>query len=351
MTHALTASGHHPIIVTTNDGITSAHDIQLNKWLGTSYGKVFYQSTRIHYLPIRALFRSLCYLNKVDVIHLTAIFYPLSWSIALINIFFHRKPVIWSPRGELDPDALKFSSLKKKPILWLLKTMLLRKTVFHSTSEQESKYIKKQFGNHAKIVEVPNYMELPVLLSTKKEKYLLYIGRIHPKKAIENLLKGCALSNQFKESEFVLKIAGAYNNKYGQYLKQLTHELGLQEKVIFLGHIEGIMKQTLLGKAYFSFMPSHTENFGNVVVEALAQKTPVVASTGTPWNILEERNAGFYRPNDPESLARIIDQILQLSNKTYIKYADNALKLAQQEFSIDNNINTWIKVYTNLANE
>ena len=53
-------------------------------------------------------------------------------------------------------------------------------------------------------------------------------------------------------------------------------------------------------------MPSHNENFGNVVVESLSQGTPVIASTGTPWKILEKYHAGYWIKNNPENIAKKI---------------------------------------------
>ena len=64
-------------------------------------------------------------------------------------------------------------------------------------------------------------------------------------------------------------------------------------------------------------MPSHNENFGNVVVESLSQGTPVIASTGTPWQILQKYKAGYWISNSPEKIAEILDDVLILSKQEY----------------------------------
>ena len=70
--------------------------------------------------------------------------------------------------------------------------------------------------------------------------------------------------------------------------------------------MEGEEKYKLYANAYFSILVSHSENFGNVVIEALSQGTPVIASKGTPWEQLAEK-AGFWIDNDENSIACCID--------------------------------------------
>ena len=97
-------------------------------------------------------------------------------------------------------------------------------------------------------------------------------------------------------------------------------------------------------------LPSHSENFGNVVVEALAQKTPVIASKGTPWEILEQHNAGFWVENSPLGLATAIDRLLDLDETTYQNMCNNALELVSAEFEVNRNIDKWINAYQKVLN-
>ena len=131
-------------------------------------------------------------------------------------------------------------------------------------------------------------------------------------------------------------------------LKELVSDLNLSNKIIFLGHIGSEGKQMLYANAYFTFMPSHTENFGNVVIESLAQGTPVVASKGTPWQILRDRKAGFWVENEVSSLASVINKIIDLNIEEYNALRENARQLAYEEFNIDSNIEKWITTYQSL---
>jgi glycosyltransferase involved in cell wall biosynthesis len=344
ITKALTRQGHHPLISTTDRG--QPETTPLGRWFDTDYGQVIYTRNIIHYLPLRVLAHAISKLKSADVLHLSMITYPAAWLMALINTAFYRKPMVWSSRGDLDPPMLLRSRKKKKAVLWLINTLVNKDLVhFHSTCDAETSYIRNNFGAEAKVIQIPNYMELPERVEVPKEHYLLFIGRIDPKKAIENLIEGLGSSAAFLSSDFELKIVGDCDNQYGQGLVAQTAAAGLKHKVKFLGHRSGREKEELLAGAWFSIMPSHTENFGIVVMEAMAQGTPAVASTGTPWQILEERQAGYWVDNSPATLQKTVEEIIQLSPDRMAELSANALKLAREEFSIYANINEWEAAY------
>ncbi len=332
-------------VVTTNLGLPKAYQLPLNQALNREDGTVIYYQTTFHYLPFRAIVESCRRLRQADVVHLTAVFYPLSWLVFAANSLFFKKPIVWSPRGELDPEALIYSRWKKKPVLAFLRKSIYRSVTFHATCPAEATYIRQQFGDQVQIVELPNYMELPQQLELPTAKYLLYLGRIHPKKAIDRLLEALAASAVFMASDYQVRIAGDAQSSYGQALEALVDKLALRDRVQFLGQVDGPHKQQLLAQAYFSCMPSHTENFGNVVVEALAQGTPVLASTGTPWEILRQAAAGYWVDNEVATLASTLDELLSLSAATYQEYRFNARKLAATSFDITTNIDKWVAAY------
>ena len=344
ITKALTRRGHRAIISTTDVG--QGLPMPRGRWLDTDYGRVVYTHNPIHYLPLRVITRALSQLREADVLHLSMVTYPSSFIMAILNSWFVGKPMLWSSRGDLDPPMLLRSRKKKATVIKMINALVNKDLLwFHSTCDAETEYIRHNFGQDAKVIQIPNYMELPERIETSKEKFFLYIGRIDPKKAIENLITAMARSQAFMDSEFTLKIVGDYYNDYGHGLVKQVEDLGLTQKIRFLGHRDGREKEEILASAWFTFMPSHTENFGIVVMEGLAQGTPAVASTGTPWKILEERNAGFWVDNDPESLIRVIDHIHTLSPEQMKQYSKNALQLARDEFSIHANVEQWEAAY------
>jgi glycosyltransferase involved in cell wall biosynthesis len=92
-------------------------------------------------------------------------------------------------------------------------------------------------------------------------------------------------------------------------------------------------------------MPSHTENFGIVVLESLAQGTPVIASRGTPWKCLEDEKIGFWVENTPESLRQKIDEILQMTSAEYDQMRKRSRTFVIREFDIERNIDKWLELY------
>ena len=344
ITKALTRRGHQAIISTTDWG--QGLPMPRDRWLDTDYGKVVYTRDLIHYLPFGVITQALRQLRQTDVLHLSMVFYPSSFILAILNSYFVGKPMLWSSRGDLDPPMLQRSAKKKSAVIRMINSLVNKKLLwFHSTCDAETEYIRNNFGQDTKVIQIPNYMELPERIETSKEKFFLYIGRIDPKKAIENLIEAMSRSRAFLDGEFTLKIVGDYYNDYGQGLVKQVESLGLTNKIRFLGHRDGREKEEILASAWFTFMPSHTENFGIVVMEGLAQGTPAVASTGTPWKILEERQAGFWIDNDVESLTQIIDHIHTIPPDQMKELNQNSLRLAREEFSIHANVDEWEAAY------
>lgn len=216
---------------------------------------------------------------------------------------------------------------------------------FHTTSNIETAYLKRVFPKHEKIIQLPNYIQISERSPVTKENYFLIIGRIDRKKGIENAISACLNSTKFMRSDFKLKIVGDRNNAYGAELEDLVSKNKAEHKVEFIDHISIIsVKNKIFSQAYFTLLPSHTENFGNVVVESLMHGTPVLASKGTPWEILSRSGAGFWVCNSVESIKATIDKIFELSLFEYQHMCSSARALSVDEFGIKKNIYKWIQV-------
>jgi glycosyltransferase involved in cell wall biosynthesis len=132
---------------------------------------------------------------------------------------------------------------------------------------------------------------------------LLYIGRLHPIKGIENLLFAVkALSGE----KLILSIYGEGDETYSIRLRQLVRHMHLDRCVTFRGHVEGAEKTAAFAQADVCIVPSFTENFGMVVAEALGHGVPVIVSKGAPWADVEKHNCGLWVENAPVELASAI---------------------------------------------
>lgn len=253
------------------------------------------------------------------------------------------KKIIWSPRGELFGPALAGSRMKRWYI-GIVRRWFGRYATFHATSTEEQELIRAHIGKDAKVVIIPNYIELPKQLEreTKSVPYFLYVGRISKIKALDRIILGLAQSRLFRQSSYKLLLAGPDQN-YQQELEALIADNSLKGRVEFLGNVFDQDKFELYANAQFSCLLSHSENFGNVVIEALSQGTPVIASTGTPWQVLNEKNAGYWIDNSPESIGECIDKVLALSQEEYEKMRRDARILADN-YDVEMNIGMWVAV-------
>lgn len=347
LSKALVRSGVEITVITTNNYIDSK-DIEFDKWIEIDGIRVRYCTTRSK-LSFKIIWYSLKEVKKNDFILFSSICYLPNFFILLYSLLF-KSNIIWSPRGELFDSALKGNKFK---LLYfrILKCLSRRKVIFHATSEEEKSCILKYFPNFH-VVVIPNYMELPLKVNRKVSNipYLLYVGRIAPIKALDSLIVGLAHSKQFVESDFIFKIVGDVEEQFSSYYEELItliNNKGLSGKVFFVGSKYGYEKYQCFANAYFSFLLSNSENFGNVVIEALSQGTPVVASKGTPWETLKDNNAGFWIQNDVNTISNCIDNILSLDENDYQGYRNNAYMLSKQ-FDVNSNVWKWKELFESI---
>ncbi|RCU42603.1 glycosyltransferase [Chryseobacterium lacus] len=333
-------------VFTTMYGIDKS-EVVSDQIIPTDYGSVYYSNNTFSLKSLRSVYEQI---KKADLIHLSGMFnIPSTISLLMRSLLFPRKPVVCSVHGELSPDALRFSRLKKQPTL-LLYRLLYKRILFHATSDKEREDITAFFKG-SKVLQVPNLMHPADFVDKPKKKQFLFMGRIHEIKALHKFIKALALSKLFKNSDFVFDIAGSHEERHEDYfqeLKKLITDLNLDHKVKFSGHITGDEKESKYAESWFLVLPSESENFGNVVVEALNQRTPVLASLGTPWSILESYRCGFHTSNVPENLALYIDRMIAIDSAEYDEYCQNAATLVNEKFNIETQISVWTETYKQL---
>lgn len=219
-------------------------------------------------------------------------------------------PLVVSPRGMLEPWALRHRWLKKKAFLAAyLWPILAHADLLHATSEAECNTFR-DLHLRQPVAVIPNGIDLSDLSfnadaagSADGPRRLLYLGRLHVKKGLENLLRAWSA---VRPSGWRLTIAGIDEGGYESRLKTLAQQLGIQDSVDFPGPMLGGAKWRYLFSGTAFAHPSFSENFGIAVAEALAAGLPVIATVGTPWSVLEERGMGWWVEPEPAALARAI---------------------------------------------
>lgn len=247
-----------------------------------------------------------------DVVHITAV-YSLSTIPALALSSWFGKPVFWSPRGALQD----WPGSPKRLVKWfwdrLCRTLAPRHTTIVAASALELAAAGKKFPR-LQAVQVGNGVQVPAEAShiAGKTLRLLFLGRIHPIKGLENLFEACA---SVKEPAWELVVAGPAEAGHLAFLKEQTQRLGLERQVRFIGEVNEEEKAELFSRSDILVLPSHSENFGMVVAEALAHEVPVIVSQGAPWSELEARGCGVWCSNDPRGLADAIARMAKADRR------------------------------------
>jgi len=213
--------------------------------------------------------------------------YP-SW----VKKYSHNTKVIISPRGTLSNWSLRRSYYKKYLYSLLFQNNALKSAdVFHATAENEYNDIRR-LGFRQPIAIIPNGVDVKLsnFNFNKKKNRILFLSRIHPKKGILELLYSWKnISNIFLD--WHLDIAGPDNDGYLNEMINLSNKLKLKN-VSFLGPLYDENKEKKYLESKIFVLPSHSENFGMVIAEALSYGLPVITTKNTPWNLLAKKNAG-----------------------------------------------------------
>ncbi len=351
LARGLVREGHEVRVVTTDYDIPVETGMKLNAWVDVDGIKVYYirvpgvtKTARAYmfYAAYPRIIERIMEGHSVDIVHSTVLFYPIPHMGAH---FAKRKglPLIWSPRGTLLPYTLARGNLKKRMFLsmpWVRKG--LSDCHFHTTSEEEHKFVGVFFSEYigdsldGRVHQIPNAVdseayEMGCDRSPYPFKYILHLGRVHPKKNIEGLIN--AFHRAQIDPSIRLVNAGWTGEvpEYTRQLKDMVKKLGLGERILFTERrVESAEKAAIYRNAEVFILPSHSENFGMVVVEAMAQETPVIASHGTPWQIVADRGAGAWVSNDPETLSKTIEEIVTSPESRKLEMGRHALTLARE---------------------
>lgn len=198
-----------------------------------------------------------------------------------------RRPVIISPRGMLDPWALRSSALRKRLASFAYeRSNLEHASVIHALNESEAASIRS-YGLRNSVAIIPNGvslpdeahgLETPPWMANDQRRVLLFLGRIHPKKGLKELLSAWALlSHQDPRinEEWRIVIAGWDDGDHLKALQVASAEAGLCSHVQFVGPAFGTDKAKALRHASAFILPSFSEGLPISVLEAWSYRLPV----------------------------------------------------------------------------
>lgn len=240
--------------------------------------------------------------------------------------------LVTSPRGTLSRWARARSKWVKRAIWPFQRRVLFAADLLHATSEEEYSDIRAA-GLTMPVAVIPNGVDIPNqadVARSQERRTLLYLGRLHPVKGVD-LLLGAWENLQFKHPEWRLLIAGRGEPAHEQGTRELARNLALQ-RVEFVGAVYGDAKSEMYREADLFVLPSHTENFGMVVAEALAHGVPAVVSKNAPWQGLMAKDCGWWIDNSRESLARTLDLAMSLDTRDLRDKGRRGVEWMRSEF-------------------
>lgn len=221
------------------------------------------------------------------------------------------KPVVWSPRGALQA-AHEWSEARrpraKRSWEWICRWLKPRRSVLHVTAAVEAEVSRARLPEFATAI-IPNGVEAPSALPGREwcpngMMRLMFISRIDPIKGLDTLIRVMP-----SIPDATLDIYGTGELSYVAEIERLVIELDLSQRVQFHGHVEGDAKRDAFLNADLFVLPTHSENFGMVVAEALAHAVPAVVSHGAPWPDLEAQGCGLWVPNTSTDIALAIERL------------------------------------------
>jgi glycosyltransferase involved in cell wall biosynthesis len=316
---SLAARGHDVHVFTTSVNGDSDSPVAHQTPVDIDGVKVWYFQSprfrRVYWAPsMRQQLRS--QVGTFDLVHTHAIYLWPLWA-ATRSAEAAGVPYVVSPRGMLEKGLIEQKSALWKAglIAFVERRTFERAAAIHVTSAREADEAAA-FGFQLRAIrEIPNGADLEPETGTVSDAvsqivngppYVLFLGRINWKKGLDRLLAAFARVDDAR-----LVIAGHDDDRYLPALEERARQLGLADRVTFTGPVHGASKAALLAGAQLLVLPSYSENFGNVVLEAMAVGRPVVVTPEVGLApVVSAIGAGLVTEGGPESLSRAIAALL-----------------------------------------
>jgi glycosyltransferase involved in cell wall biosynthesis len=313
----LAARGHEVHVFTSS--MDGPHDLQVEEAIPVDVDGVL-----VHYFRVPFL-RRLCWCPAMltalkehapnfDVMHLHSVFLWPTLAAARIAASVGL-PYLVAPRGMLGEVVIRGKSRWAKTAwIRLIEQKTLRAAAgVHVTTELEAHEIQALGLQLPEIFCVPNSVSWPAKHSPLLEgpfahiprPYVLFLSRIDWKKGLDRLIEAWKWV-----PDLVLVIAGNDEDGYRRKLESIAAEHRVADRIRFVGQVTDVHKWALYENALMFALPSYSENFGNVVAEAMAMGCPVVITPEVGIaRIVEHSGSGLVAQGEPRRFAQAINAL------------------------------------------
>lgn len=238
-----------------------------------------------------------------DIVHDNGIWLPHNHALAIFALK-NKLPRLVSTRGMIEPWAFNHKRWKKRVAWWLYQKADLRNaSCQHVTADHEAASIKR-FDFRIPVCCIPNGVDIPAVFEpgiiARELRTALFVGRIYPVKGLPILIESWA---KVRPAGWKMKIVGPDEAGHRAEVEALIRQAELESVIEFTGSLDGEELHRVYQEADLFILPSHTENFGMAVGEAMAHGLPVITTHGTPWQLLEQENCGWWVPVSVDGIA------------------------------------------------
>ncbi len=315
---ALARRGHDVHVYTTSVDGDADLDVPVDR-------PVDLDGVNVHYFPVPA-FRRLWWspalsrrlretVETFDVVHVHGVF--LCPMLAGARAAFRAGvPYVLAPRGMLIGELIHRKSRWVKQ-LWINlfeRKTLERAAAIHATAPLEGSELLALGLPAPNVHFIPNGVERPAdpaplsegPFAALPQRFVLFLSRISWKKGLDRLIDAWQWV-----PDLPLVIAGNDDEGYQPQLQERVRSRGLSDRVIFLGPVSDRHKWALYAQAELFVLPSYSENFGNVVAEAMAMGCPVAVTPEVGIaNLVESAGAGIVSRGEPKEFAAAVSALL-----------------------------------------
>lgn len=298
-------------------------------------------------------------LNSINpqIIHQQGIWMYHSYAALKYKEINSKVVKIVETHGMLDPWAVKNSAWKKKIVSFLYENKNLSSSdCIHALCQSEYESIRL-FGLKNPVAIIPNGIELPCNITLKRnneKRILLYIGRIHPKKGLKEMILGLArlkhISLNFFD-DWCVRIAGWDQNGHINELQELVEKNHLSHNVSFIGAIYGDEKKEELCRANAFILPSFSEGLPMSILEAWSYQLPVIMTDYCNLQEGFDANAAYHIEPNPESICNGLLNFNKKSINEIEAMGKNGLDLVLERFTWQHIAEQTIELYNYLLGE
>ena len=356
MISALCESGVVPTLATTNErSVPTSREDVLNRLDPRATVHLFptfpsWNASVSRNLCPQMLFWMARNIRNYDVVHVHAIFTGQSL-IASRACARAGVPFILRPAGSLGSWSLEHKAWKKAPYYKLVERRHLETcAAVHVTSRFEADAVA-ELGYRERTACIPIGMKIPNEPERRavpgRALQVLSMSRLHPVKNLITLIRGMAAASANPPAE--LTIAGGGDESYRLELAREIRRIGLEQRVRFAGFVSGAPKERLMIEADVFALPSHHENFGVAVAEAMSYGLPVVISdqVGLAPDVRAAGAGEVVGAKDAAGIGLALDRLSDPEVRARVGAAGR--RLIQAEFSMETMAGRLNELYTRVA--